>query len=1312
MRTVNSNTCRISGLILTSLLLSAGLFRSYSQDWHWQNPLPQGNTLHSFFFTDPDVGWTVGNIGAILHTTDGATWSVQNSGTIDNLRSVWFTDEHTGWTVGNAGIVLHTTDGETWTSQTSGVIKILEAVTFTSPQSGWIAGDGGTMLHTTNGGTTWTPQTSGSTNHLHSLSFPDANNGWAVGLAGTIIHTTNGGANWTSQASGVAWDLNSVWFTDANNGWAAGLSDTILRTSDGGTNWIPQSSGTGQEFYAVSFTNPDTGWAAGLLGTIVQTTDGGATWAPENTGSEERLEAVFFADAENGWTAGTSGIILHTSDGGITWTPQTTGSRTARLSIVLADSLTGWTSGVSGTLLHTTDAGETWTSQKSKTSHSLRSLSFANTATGWVAGDLGTIERTTNGGGSWTIQPSGTSANLYAVSFTDLLIGWTAGDGGVILHTVNGGTTWTPQTSGTTENLRSLSYIDANRAWAVGSFGTILQTTNGGNTWTGQSPPTSSNLLRVCFADSATGWVTGESGTILHTTDGGLSWTSQTSGTTLPLSSVTFVDPNTGWITGGLGTILHTTDGGTSWIPQVSGTTQWLFSSSFPDAIRGWAVGQEGAIIHTPSGGSGRTPPVPPVLVAPEDSALASASPVLSWIPSPGARWYSLQVSRTSSFAVKLLNRSSITGTSFQMQNLDQDSTYYWRLSVTDDNNTSGWSAVRRFRIGYAPEQVVLAGPDDGSVVTADTVLASWHPANPEVDRYWIEWATDSLFAGSVVDSTVLDTTTVLTNLTHYRTYWWKVRAHNDVGWGTFSVPGSFLVYAKALPPPALVSPPDHAVNQPIAALQIVWQTVSPVQGPADTVRYHVQVSVYQGFDTLLVNDSTVIDTMMQLDNLGENVLYYWRVRASDLYSTSDWAAARDFRTLPPLPSQIVPLLPPDGATVAGDNVQFSWAAGDSGTDRYWFELATDSLFSSATGDTALTDTTTMARGLTDHIQYYWRVRGHNAHGWGEPGAVSRFLVLLNAPSAPVLLSPPDGTVNQLPATTFLWRTVVPILRRGASGSRPKAVDGNNRRSVMSDGPMDDVWYHLQVAGDALFQDLIVNDSTIVDSTAGGFSFDPGAIYYWRVRAIDIVGPGSWSDAWSFTMLNVADAPALLFPANAGTVADTTTDLIWQADPGPVDSYWLEWADNPDFITSTIDSTTTDTIGVAGPLANNQTYYWRVRGHNELGWGVFSEAWSFSVLVTGVRSDDPVPTVFSLSQNYPNPFNPTTVIRYGLPRESHVSLEVFSIDGKRVATLVDETEGAGAYRVTFSASGISSGVYLYRLRAGDFVETKKLLLMK
>ena len=89
-----------------------------------------------------------------------------------------------------------------------------------------------------------------------------------------------------------------------------------------------------------------------------------------------------------------------------------------------------------------------------------------------------------------------------------------------------------------------------------------------------------------------------------------------------------------------------------------------------------------------------------------------------------------------------------------------------------------------------------------------------------------------------------------------------------------------------------------------------------------------------------------------------------------------------------------------------------------------------------------------------------------------------------------------------------------------------------------------------------------------------------------------------------------------------------------------------------------------------------------------------------------------IPLDYSLKQNYPNPFNPSTKISWQSPVSSHQTLKVYDVVGNEVAILVNEYREAGRYEVTFDASKLTSGIYFYKIQAGDFVETKKMILMK
>ncbi len=124
-----------------------------------------------------------------------------------------------------------------------------------------------------------------------------------------------------------------------------------------------------------------------------------------------------------------------------------------------------------------------------------------------------------------------------------------------------------------------------------------------------------------------------------------------------------------------------------------------------------------------------------------------------------------------------------------------------------------------------------------------------------------------------------------------------------------------------------------------------------------------------------------------------------------------------------------------------------------------------------------------------------------------------------------------------------------------------------------------------------------------------------------------------------------------------------------------------------------------------------------VNNYAAVGEGVSEVGTLSSSNTTDIMEIETNPTEYSLQQNYPNPFNPLTVINYSIPSNdkqltTNVKLIVYDVLGHEVGTLVNEQQSAGNYQLIFDASNLSSGVYHYKLKAGDFLSTKKMLLLK
>jgi xylan 1,4-beta-xylosidase len=147
---------------------------------------------------------------------------------------------------------------------------------------------------------------------------------------------------------------------------------------------------------------------------------------------------------------------------------------------------------------------------------------------------------------------------------------------------------------------------------------------------------------------------------------------------------------------------------------------------------------------------------------------------------------------------------------------------------------------------------------------------------------------------------------------------------------------------------------------------------------------------------------------------------------------------------------------------------------------------------------------------------------------------------------------------------------------------------------------------------------------------------------------------------------------------------------------------------------STYDTFTTK---VLAPVSGNHDVYLRFKGTGSsklfmLQWLSFTNKYHSEKTTDVGSASGQLPRRFELKQNFPNPFNPTTMIDYQLPKNSNVTLKVYDVLGREVSTLVNQKQGAGVYNVAFNANNLPSGVYFYRVTAGSFSDTKKLLLLK
>jgi photosystem II stability/assembly factor-like uncharacterized protein len=467
---------------------------------------PTYRDLYTIKFISSTTGWIAGQQGIILKTTDGGnSWILQSSGSTSSFYGIYFFDANTGWVTGTGGTALKTTNGgTTWVSKTTGTIQNLYSIQFASTSIGFAAGSFGVILRSSDAGESWTPQTTNTWLSFYSLQFTSALTGWAVGSYGIILKTTNSGFSWFEQTSNTYNDLFSAHFTSSTKGWAIGDFGTIVATTDGGTTWSGQSSNIKQALYAMSFASKSIGLAVGEEGVIIRTSDGGRSWTQYASGVMQTLYGAHMLSTDLGWAVGDSAVILKTTNGGGIWTEQNSHTDLSLYSIFFSSPSVGWAVGDYGMILTTTNGGTSWQAQTTEVTSPLMRVKFYNTSIGWAVGSDGEIIKTTNGGVTWIPQFSNTSGTLYAIDIIDVNTVVTSGDFGAVLWTTNGGTTWNSSTVEGWPSLYGVAFNTLSNGWAVGDDGTVVATTDGGTTWTYQNSGTYNTFWDIQLVRSGT----------------------------------------------------------------------------------------------------------------------------------------------------------------------------------------------------------------------------------------------------------------------------------------------------------------------------------------------------------------------------------------------------------------------------------------------------------------------------------------------------------------------------------------------------------------------------------------------------------------------------------------------------------------------------------------------------------------------------------------------------------------------------------------------------------------------------------------
>ncbi|HMB21298.1 MAG TPA: hypothetical protein VKP08_00635, partial [Anaerolineales bacterium] len=382
--------------------------------------------------------------------------------------------------------------------------------------------------------------------------------------------------------------------------------------------------------------------------------------------------------------------------------------------------------------------------------------------------------------------------------------------------------------------------------------------------------------------------------------------------------------------------------------------------------------------------------PVAPTLSAPANTAVVTATPVLTWNAVAYGNTYRIEIATASTFGTTIVQ--SFTGEpgvrTYTATPLGQK-TYYWRVrafNAADPAVASPWSATRSFTVdSVAPAVPVLSAPAAGATANG-TPTFSW-TASTGAAKYQFEYDDNADFSSQVYTSGELSTTSILPPAMSLGTYSWHVRARDAAGnWSNWSTARIVNIVPIAPAAPSLVSPASGSISANPAPT-LTWTAMT------GAVRYQVQIDNNSTFASPAFDDNATVNNIAPSPKLADGV-YYWRVRQfNSLGGVSSWSPVWRLTIKQPIP--VAPTLqsPIDGESNTTGLPAFSWDSVING-DMYEIQVDDDADFTSPVfGDTAETTNRSIPTALVDGV-YYWRVRAINIYDTPGEWSIVRMITI------------------------------------------------------------------------------------------------------------------------------------------------------------------------------------------------------------------------------------------------------------------------------------------------------------------------------
>ncbi len=692
--------------------------------------------------------------------------------------------------------------------------------------------------------------------------------------------------------------------------------------------------------------------------------------------------------------------------------------------------------------------------------------------------------------------------------------------------------------------------------------------------------------------------------------------------------------------------------------------------------------------------------------------------PVLGWpIGGSGAfnnpqlfSWYLNQFAPNTIYDFELSLNNDLTSPVITVQNINAttlsqnltglpgNTKLYWRItSKVSPTIVSHYSAIDSFTIqtpGFVALLPYPSYPVGGTTIYNSSVTLYWYLLAAGTGlTYEIEINNSGVFTGNPTYAGINNLYYTLGGLNGGDTYYWKIRSFNGLQYSDWSTVESFVVNGISTPVTPVQSWPISGSTVYTTSPTLYWYLNEYAVGLTYEIEYGTS-NLFSGTPTV----TGLTNQYYTITGLTPGTYYYWRVRSFNGTTYSSWSNTEVFEVYGAITNIIpVPSYPIGGTVVYSLNPTLSWYLNGSSTGlTFDVEYNSTGIFTGTPTVAGLTNLNYNLTNLTAGLTYYWKVRSHNGTNYSSWSTAESFIVIGSGGSlVPVLSWPVGGATVYSTSQNLNWYLngsstgltyQIELSTTGAFSGTPNFVGINN--------------HNYTITG-------LLEGSTV----------------YWRVRSYNGVTPSAWSTPEYFV---VYDSSAPLMPITGspagGITINTNAPIITWVMPAQNSGllYNLEISESSDMDNPTLIENLTQPLFNSYGLESNKTYYWRVRSKTlQNNYSNYSNIASFEITdnVTSVEEKDIVPDNYFMSQNYPNPFNPSTTIKFGLPNSGNVKLSIYNMLGQEIKTLVNNSLNAGTYSIIWDGTNnngikVTSGAYLYRINANNYIETKKLVLIK